>query len=355
MCMVSIITSVYNTEEYLKKCFDSVLNQSFKDFEFIIVNNGSTDNSSKIINEYKEKDLRIKLITNKTNKFLSEARNQALDIANGKYIYIVDSDDYIEKNTIKTCVEKAEKYNLDIVVFGWIMEYYIENKIVSYFVKPKEALYNNRNDLRKNIFHYLNQSILTVPWNKLYRKDIIDKNKIRYQNTKLEDHHFNMDYIENINSCAFINDCFYHYFRSRTTSELNYIYKFDLFQKKLEHFKHTKKILELWNIKDKNIWSLVYTWFAERQIQCIQEIQANEIFTKKEKKEKIKNILNNKEAHISCKMAKPESFMMKFMIFPIKYKLFYLCIMETKFITNYKNKHKAKFVKIRAKKVNKCE
>lgn len=355
MCKVSIITSVYNTEEYLKKSFDSVLNQTFKDFEFIVINNGSTDNSMAIIDEYMRKDKRIKLINNETNKFLSEARNQALDIANGKYIYVVDSDDYIELDTLDTIVKEAERNDLDLVVFGWLMEYYINNDFVALPVKPSKNLFLNKDDFRKNAASYLNQSILTVPWNKLYKREIIVRDNVKYRNTKLEDHHFNMDYIKNVEKVSFLSNTFYHYFRSRPGSELNYIYKFDLFTKKLEHYQHTKEVFQYWNLEDKKSWEILYTYFAERIIQCIQEIQANNSFTKKEKNNKIKFIFNNEEAIYAIKKSNPDSILMKLMIIPLKIRWIWLCKIEAKFITWYKENHNEKFIKIRAKNVNKSE
>lgn len=113
---VSIVIPVYNVELYLKEALDSVINQTMKDLEIIIVNDGSTDNSLNIIKEYEKKDTRIKVI-NQKNKGLSEARNSGLKIARGKYIYFMDSDDYIELDTLNSCYEEAEKNNLDFLFF----------------------------------------------------------------------------------------------------------------------------------------------------------------------------------------------------------------------------------------------
>lgn len=355
MCKVSIITSVFNTEAYLKKSIDSVLNQSFKDFEFIIINNGSTDNSKNIIDEYIFKDRRIKLINNDTNRLLSEARNEALDIAKGKYIYIVDSDDYIEPETLDVIVNEAERNDLDLVVFGWIMEYYVNDKFVAFPVKPQQNLFLNKDEFREKAALYLNQSILTVPWNKLYKREILQKYNIRYKNTKLEDHHFNMDYIKDIEKVSFLSNTFYHYYRSRPGSELNYIYKFNLFQKKLEHYLHTKDVFTYWNLKNKESWTILYTFFAERIIQCVQEIQANNTFANKDKKNKIKEIFLNYDAREAIKYSKPESKLMKILMIPFKLKLILLCKLEANFITWYKKHFSEKFIRKRARIVNKSK
>ena len=94
MSEISVIIPVYNSEKYIKKCLDSLLNQTFKNFEIICVNDGSVDNSLKILEEYKLKDHRIVLINSK-NEGLGSARNKALDVAKGRYIIFVDSDDWV--------------------------------------------------------------------------------------------------------------------------------------------------------------------------------------------------------------------------------------------------------------------
>ena len=107
---ISIIVPVYNVEKYLKRCIDSILNQSFTDFELILVDDGSTDNSGEIIDEYAIKDERIKVI-HKENGGLSSARNVGIEYSKGNYIAFVDSDDYINKNMYKILYKNAIKYN----------------------------------------------------------------------------------------------------------------------------------------------------------------------------------------------------------------------------------------------------
>ena len=97
---ISIIVPIYNTENYLRRCIDSILTQSFENFELILVNDGSTDNSRKIIDEYKSKDKRIKVIL-KENGGQGSARNRGINMAKGKYIMFCDSDDFVEENWCK--------------------------------------------------------------------------------------------------------------------------------------------------------------------------------------------------------------------------------------------------------------
>ena len=114
---VSIVLPVYNTGKYLPQCLDSILNQTYQDFELICVNDGSTDNSAQIIEKYILNDDRIRLITQQ-NMYCGVARNNGLSIATGKYVIFLDSDDYFENRLLELSLAKAEETAADIVVFG---------------------------------------------------------------------------------------------------------------------------------------------------------------------------------------------------------------------------------------------
>ena len=114
--LISVIIPVYNVEEYLRECVDSVLKQTYESFEVILVDDGSTDTSGDICDEYAGKDTRIKVIHQK-NQGLSGARNAGFDSSNGKYVYFLDSDDWILPETLKELVDKAEKEEAEVVFF----------------------------------------------------------------------------------------------------------------------------------------------------------------------------------------------------------------------------------------------
>ncbi|MCH4207889.1 MAG: glycosyltransferase, partial [Solobacterium sp.] len=119
---VSVVVPVYNVEDYLAKCIESILNQTFKDFELILVNDGSTDHSLDVIRKYEQLDERIKVV-NKPNGGLSDARNAGMAIARGVYIDFVDSDDSIEPDLLKECMEKFHETDADMVIFD-VYQYY---------------------------------------------------------------------------------------------------------------------------------------------------------------------------------------------------------------------------------------
>ncbi len=175
---VSVIIAVYNMEKYLEYCINSVLNQTFKDYEIILVNDGSVDSSEKIIDKYVKcyPDNIIKI--NKKNGGLSSARNAAFDAVNGKYITFLDADDYYDKNYLRILVDKAEKDNLDMVCSG-------QYKITEDGKKLKTIRYRIKNENCLN--RRLNIS------GKLYRTEYIKKWGITFPDGKTyEDNSFNL-------------------------------------------------------------------------------------------------------------------------------------------------------------------
>lgn len=115
--LISIIVPVYNVEQYLSRCVDSLVNQTYHNIEIILVDDGSPDRSGEICDEYAKKDKRVKVI-HQSNGGLSDARNTALDIAKGDYLMFVDSDDWIEKKTCEILNRLASDYKADTVIFG---------------------------------------------------------------------------------------------------------------------------------------------------------------------------------------------------------------------------------------------
>ena len=163
MKKVSIIIPAYNAEKTIKKCLNSVCNQTYENIEIIIVNDGSTDNSLDICEEYEKKDDRI-IIISKENGGLSDARNKGIDIAKGKYITFIDSDDYVDLEFISIMVSNIEKNNSDISIISHRVIY--PNTIIDkstkeeYVSGPEDILERMLFDLgcclrfcQKNLFH----------------------------------------------------------------------------------------------------------------------------------------------------------------------------------------------------------
>lgn len=162
---VSIIIPVYGVEKYISQCLESVINQSYENIEIIVVNDGTKDNSMKIVEEYLL-DERIKII-NKENGGLASARNRGIEEATGEYIYFLDSDDWIEVNTIEVLVEESN--NLDIIYSNFW-----------YFDEKNQKKRKNKEKIKSNMSmtgeYLLGYSTEIMVWNKIYKKVFLKKN-----------------------------------------------------------------------------------------------------------------------------------------------------------------------------------
>lgn len=177
MADISIIVPIYNAEKYLNKCLDSLINQSKEELEFILVNDGSTDSTEEIIKSYKDK--RIKYFKNK-NQGIGKTRNFGIEKATSKYIMFLDSDDYLEENACEELFNKVSSEKLDLA----ICDYY---KLYEDGRKEDEKLPSFENTTLKETPNLL-LDINLAPWNKIYSRELITKNNIRFvENLKYED------------------------------------------------------------------------------------------------------------------------------------------------------------------------
>lgn len=180
MLLISVIVPIYNVDKYLESCIRSIINQTYYNLEIILVDDGSTDNSGKIIDEYAQKDSRIKVIHQK-NKGVSNARNNGLAIANGDYIIFLDSDDIFDLTMLEKLLNKATQCNTDITIcreYSFTNDENSVNKILWTMddkLIPQEEVFSIQNYKDK----LLNFCILW-PWDKLYKKSFLDSIAIKY-------------------------------------------------------------------------------------------------------------------------------------------------------------------------------
>ena len=201
MVKVSIIVPVYNVEEYLERCLNSLINQTLKNIEIIVVNDGTKDNSQLIIDKFVKIDSRVKSFI-KPNGGLSDARNYGLKYAKGEYIGFVDSDDYVDYDMYKMMYEKAKEKGYDMVVCD--LNYVFDNKIVFCSSKVNKDLYNKEQIKEKMVNFY------PTAWNKIYKKEIIDKVEFT-KGIWYEDVDFLYRLLPNVNSIGIVRKPLYQY------------------------------------------------------------------------------------------------------------------------------------------------
>lgn len=208
--VVSIIIPVYNTVKYLSRCLNSVLVQTFADFECLVIDDGSVDNSGKICDDYAIKDSRIKVV-HQEGKGVSFARNTALDMATGQWIVFVDSDDWIEQNLLEVAIKTAHEHSADIVQWNYIAE-------GGRPVASSEIFEDGYMEINsKTRFPWG----FAMVWSRMYLKDLLDKYKIRFSTELIfaEDGPFTFNSVAVAHSIWCIKRNLYHYVcRSESSS-----------------------------------------------------------------------------------------------------------------------------------------
>ena len=209
--LISVVVPVYNVKDYLDRCVNSIINQTYKNLEIILVDDGSNDGSEKICDEYEKKYANIKTIY-KINGGLSDARNKGIENANGKYILFIDSDDFVNKKMIEILYNNLIQTNSDISVCRPYI-FSNEKEIKEYDISQNLAIYEGLDILKTMYNDYL---VTVVAWNKLYKKEIFDN--IRYPVGKVIEDSAILHYIlTSIKRICYSNLELYYYFQRESS------------------------------------------------------------------------------------------------------------------------------------------
>lgn len=285
MPKISVIIPVYNTEKYLEKCLDSIINQTYQDFEIVIINDGSIDNSQNIIEKYLDKyQNKIKCI-NKENGGLSSARNYGIEVARGDYIIFVDSDDYIKKDLFEQLLPYIQK-DIDLVKYKLIKvsEEYKELERVD---GPSFDEVTGEEGFNKLVF---NDVLLEPACLYLYKRDIFIKNNLRFlENTYHEDFGLVPIILLYTNSIVSINFYGYYYLQANNSITRNEDYTKTIKRANdlLIHYDNMKKTIENLNIKQKTKENM-YLYYTNAIFDNLKKLQ------KKEKKKYVQQIHKRK-------------------------------------------------------------
>ena len=211
--MVSIIVPVYNAEKTIRRCVDSILNQEYTDFELILVDDGSTDLSGVICDEYASEDKRVHVI-HKENTGVSDSRNLALDAAQGTYLQFLDADDWITPNAARLFLETALRYQCDMVISDF---YRVVGERVSHKGAIEEDGLLTKAEFAAQMMENPADFYYGVLWNKFYRRDIVEKQKLRMDTSIswCEDFMFNLEYIRHCEVFYALQVPIYYYVKTK--------------------------------------------------------------------------------------------------------------------------------------------
>ena len=292
MAAISIVIPIYNSEKFIHRCLDSIISQTFKNWECILIDDGSQDDSGYICDEYAKKDKRFKVIHQK-NAGSASARNVGLQNSYAKYTAFVDSDDYIENNYLEKLYYTIETNDTDLIICGYVKQQVGKKEKITQTSGLKNA---------ESVFEdFLSGQIKGYLWNKLFKNEIIELHSIKFceGHNLWEDNLFVLQYLHKSNKIYFISDCIYNYnreihnnlSRSLTSKKfddvifsLNYIYDFlvknHIYIKYKNLFLYrcvNSKIIMLRNLSK---WDRVYdTIFTGEEIEYMKNDYRNGMLT----------------------------------------------------------------------------
>lgn len=296
---VSIIVPIYNVEKYLPNCLNHILNQSYTNWEAILINDGSPDNCDKIIDEYVQLDKRF-IVLNQENGGLSAARNNGLALASGDYIVFLDSDDFLHQDYLKKMIDLSLQHNADIVQCRYVYGTKTEFPSVLQNIQPEIKVYNNH-----NIF--TSYAAKVTVWAKLYRKEIISDLRFRegYVN---EDDFYTWKAFYNAGVIVTTSESLYYYTKNRTSIMSNLQKKPDTrfisaYEERIVYF------------ADRGEWDLVHNSRVQL-MKALILLTSSPALTKDEKKEIIALWTKHKLQLQRGNYALPLKLQMPFILFP---------------------------------------
>lgn len=345
---VSIIMPVYKVEEYVGKAIESIQAQTLKEWEFLIVDDGTPDRSGEICDKYAENDQRIRVI-HKENGGAPSARNLAIEMAKGEYMYFLDSDDWAEPTMLEDMYLLAKRDNAQLVVAGFYIDTYIGNgKYITDDYYVQDAVYSNKETFRRNAYKLFDKNLLYTPWNKLYEAKYIMENNLRFPTTFWDDFPFNISIIKNVDRVTVTSKQYYHFLRARTESETA-AYRPGMYEKREEEHGWMVNLYKEWHIGDPESKEMIARRYIERFIGCIENVTNPKCqMSEKEKRREIKRMLANPRVSKMVKIARPKSTYMKIMLIPVKIKSTFLTYLEAKVISFVKTRNTKLFTKLKA-------
>lgn len=320
--MISVIVPVYNAEKYLRKCVDSIVDQTYRKLEIILVDDGSQDNSGMICDEYAQRDERVKVI-HKENGGPASARNEGIKAATGDYVAFVDSDDWLDVNLYTDCILRME-YGTDVLLFG-LKNVDIDgsNEVV---IRPEMSEINISDSDKQKLFYVTKNSLLGYPWNKLLKRTIIGRTRFLDVGIR-EDLCFTFEIINKI-KCIQCADVYgYNYVRRESSilhsSNVNNVS--DLLR--------VDKVLQN-GIKALNKKNNLVLYNIIMQTVCVdillKDILRNEQISRNKKIELINSLVNNKAMVHRLKLRLCSNKLYFFAIFCLKLRLSKLLLLLAK-------------------------
>lgn len=322
MTKVSVIVPVYQAEKFIQKSVLSIINQTFKNIEILLIDDGSMDNSLKICNELGEKDKRIRIMHHE-NQGVSFTRNKGLKEARGEYILFVDADDYIEETMIEYMLQKAEKEQVEVVICGF--DYIYNDRIEKQVPIKNEGKYN-REYIYSEFWDFYKSGLIHNIGNKLYLKKTLDDNKIFFDETRpvLEDIQFCLDVLKEANNFYVCKGRFYKYIMQENQYSAQKRYRKGFYLSLQELFEYIHGC----GIEKTKEFYLVYmdAILLTLKNELYREEKSIKVILEEYKKICDLKYVNEASKYISCKDVRLEKYIFYLVIWMKKIRMLYLLV-----------------------------
>lgn len=325
--LISIIVPVYNAQDYLEDCVASLIGQTYKNIEILLINDGSTDQSPLICDRFADEDNRIRVF-HKENGGTHTARNLGIQQAKGDYVMFIDPDDWFDTNTVDTLVSEIEKHNLDVVRFNYVREFLVHSAVKPNTLLPTQACFGEEclkvcrqaiGLIGEELENPESLNFLSSVCFAAYKKSIIIEHNLKFVNIReiatFSDGLFNIAFLMRANSFKFIDKCFYHY-RKYNAASATSNYRPDFLKRQMIMFGYMEQMVKEIDCEE------CYEAYNNRIVlstmeMCLNVTKCSNSFSDKYKE--IKTVLNN-PAHKKAY----KKFALKYL--PLKWKIYYFFV-----------------------------
>ena len=349
--LVSIIIPAYNVAGYICRAIESIQHQTLRDFELLVVDDGSTDRTGTILDAAAERDFRI-TVFHTPNAGAPAARNYALERARGTYVMFFDADDWAESRMLADMVSYMQMHALELVISGFYIDTYYgkDNQHTTEIKTYPTGVFASQDAFRAAAYQLFDQNLLYTPWNKLFLRSRIEELNVRFKDTFWDDFPFVLDYIRDVSQVGVVGQPYYHFIRQRSDSETSRWRK-EMYEKREEEHRWMCDLYEHWGLAhEPRSFEMIQRRYIERLIGCIENV-CNPACTlsKAEKIAAIQQMIETPQAQKAVLYSQPKSAMMRCMLLPIRYKNAQLAYREGAFISFVKRKNARLFAQLKAR------
>lgn len=346
--MISVIIPVFNNENTIEKCINSYLNQSYKNIEIIIIDDGSKKENAKLYDQISSIHDNVQVYHYK-NEGVSAARNHGVGVAKGEYIFFADSDDYADSNMFAEFIQMKEKYNNELIIAGYYFDIVTKSGSIKYVKQSVDSrLICGKENVKCSLVNLWDSSMMYNTWNKLFETNIIKKNNICFQKGKFfnEDREFVREYVNYIDKIYVTDKAFYHYVRERGESVTSK-YRYEMLEIRKEELKRLIDYFTKNGIYDSIAKEYVAREHFDRIVGTIESIFHEKNMNKSEKIKEIKRIINDQKTIWCMENCTPKSIKMKVIFDMYKTKNIYVIYIMMYLIYQIEENHTDLFYRLR--------